>query len=84
MYRVTWCTYLLVCEPRIAFSCDNPFIFFIVFFLYKHKTSRHNGTTIFRLANIWHMPHNMYLIIRVISNSEKHNSTIIISAEKYN
>jgi len=27
----------------------------------------HSGTTICRKANIWYIPHNMYLIIRVTS-----------------
>jgi hypothetical protein len=40
---------------------DDPFFFFYT----KRKTSPHSGTTTCRSANIWHMPHNMYLIIRV-------------------
>jgi hypothetical protein len=56
----------------------------LFFLLYKHKTSHHSGTTICRSANIWNMPHYMYLIIRVIPNSGKHNDTIVISAEKHN
>jgi hypothetical protein len=40
------------------------------FFLKKKKNiqmSHHNGTTTCRLANIWYIPHNMYLIFRVTS-----------------
>jgi hypothetical protein len=39
-------------------------LFFFIY-IYKHKTSRHSGTTICRSANICYMPYNMCLIIRV-------------------
>jgi hypothetical protein len=39
------------------------------FFLENIQTDLHSGTTTCRSANIWHMPHNMHLIIRVTPNS---------------
>jgi len=41
------------------------FFFLFSFFLYKHKTNHRSGMTTCRSANIWHMPHNIFLIIRV-------------------
>jgi len=52
---------------------DDPFI-------YIYKISHHNDTTICRKANIWYIPHNMYLIFRVnIYAAEYHNTTEITS-----
>jgi hypothetical protein len=63
---------------QYIYTTDVTTLFFL-----NIQTDHHSGTTTCRSANIWHTPHNMYLIIRVISNSEKHNDTIIISAEKH-
>jgi hypothetical protein len=72
---------------NIKHRCDDQYFFlFYSFFLKKKKniqTDHHSGTTTCRSANIWHMLHNMYLIIRVISNNEIHHDTIIIIAEKH-
>jgi hypothetical protein len=65
-------------------SCPTVTIHFFLFFCFENmQMSHHSGTTICRLASIWHMPYNMYLIIRVISNNGKHKDTIIILLKKH-
>jgi hypothetical protein len=47
-----------------------------VFFFENIQTDLHSGTTTCRSANLWHMPHNMHLIIRVTSKAEYNNQCV--------
>jgi hypothetical protein len=57
-------------DQALILLCSLPEMtrFFFLFFE-NIQTDLHSGTTTCRSANIWHMPHNMHLIIRVTSNS---------------
>jgi len=62
------------------YKCDDPFFFFFT----KRTTSHRSGTTTCSSANIWHMPHNMYLIIRVWHISIYAAKNINLNSGNYN
>jgi hypothetical protein len=71
------------CPDRVTNGTSDLCVTTPPFFFENIRMDFHSGMTTCRLANIWHMPHNMYLIIKVISNNGICHDTIIIIPEKH-